>query len=721
MEQVQLQLKFKVAALLFFSTLTFKSSAPYTPPDPYYLLNCGSSAPSTNPSSDDNRNFLDTQFALSTGISVGEATSPTLYAAARVFTNASFYEFDINRTKTHTVRLHFLPLQDKYDLFTAVFNVSANDQFNLLNNFSATDPTTPVKKEYLIHVAAEKIRICFTPIKGLAFVSAIEVFSIPDDIIRSSEWELNFSASNQTLETLYRINVGGSQVTPSNDTMWRTWIPDDNYLASGDTSNRSTTTNPINYDPEVSTEEIAPDSVYNTCRYMLSRNSYVTWAFEASRHATHLVRLHFCDITSSSLDELSFNVYINDEIAIEDLMPGSLVHRLASLFYKDCNAVQHEHHKKPLCLIVGGFALLSAALLLLLLLLLLFLLYRRRKQSKSKESTTPDVSVWSVATNMNLGLHITFSQIKSATKNFDESLVIGAGGFGKAYKGVLIRDGGARTRVAIKRASQRSRQGFPEFETEIHVLSGIRHRHLVSLIGYCQEHSEMILVYEFMSKGTLRDHLHNPDLSWKQRLEICIGSARGLHYLHSGLARPIIHRDVKSSNILLDDGFTAKVSDFGLSRVVGPSMSEAHVSTGVKGSFGFFDPEYVKTRQLTTKSDVYSSGVVLLEALCARPVIVMDLPSEEINLADWAMGWHKQGLLGRTIDPRLVGEIKPNSLRCSGRLWRNVWRNMGRIGLQWGMLCGTWNTRFNYKRLIWQEILMKIVLLFALPSFLCLL
>ncbi|KAK1302198.1 putative receptor-like protein kinase [Acorus calamus] len=707
MEQVQLQLKFKVAALLFFSTLAFKSSAPYTPPDPYYLLNCGSSAPSTNPSSDDNRNFLpDTQFALSTGkhISVGEATSPTLYAAARIFTNASFYEFDINRTKTHTVRLHFLPLQDKYDLFTAVFNVSANDQFNLLNNFSATDPTTPVKKEYLIHVAAEKIRICFTPIKGLAFVSAIEVFSIPDDIIRSSEWELNFSASNQTLETLYRINVGGSQVTPSNDTMWRTWIPDDNYLASGDTSNRSTTTNPINYDPEVSTEEIAPDSVYNTCRYMLSRNSNVTWAFEASGHATHLVRLHFCDITSSPLDELSFNVYINDEIAIEDLMPGSLVHRLASPFYKDCNAgplysrgkwmirvsigpptnisqsmnailngleifklvpgpVQHEHHKKPLCLIVGGFALLSAALLLLL-----FLLYRRRKQSKSKESTTPDVSVWSVATNMNLGLHITFSQIKSATKNFDESLVIGAGGFGKAYKGVLIRDGGARTRVAIKRASQRSRQGFPEFETEIHVLSGIRHRHLVSLIGYCQEHSEMILVYEFMSKGTLRDHLHNPDLSWKQRLEICIGSARGLHYLHSGLARPIIHRDVKSSNILLDDGFTAKVSDFGLSRVVGPSMSEAHVSTGVKGSFGYFDPEYVKTRQLTTKSDVYSSGVVLLEALCARSVIVMDLPSEEINLADWAMSWHKQGLLGRTIRD-WSGRSSQTRCGCSGRLW----------------------------------------------------
>ncbi|KAK1286482.1 putative receptor-like protein kinase [Acorus calamus] len=730
MEQVQLQLQFKVAAaLVFFSILPFKSSSPYTPPDPYYLLNCGSSAPSTNPSSDDNRAFLpDTQVSPPTGkhISVGDTTSSTLYAAAMVFTDTSSYEFDINRTKTHMVRLHFRPLTTaKYDLSAAVFNVSANDEFNLLSNFSATNTTTTVKKEYFINVGDEKIRICFTPINELAFVSAIEVFSIPDDIIQSSNpsvvWpsELKFSVWSQALETLYRINVGGSLVTPSNDSMWRTWNPDNDYLASGDKSNlMNLSANSIKYDSGGSTEEIAPYNVYDTCRSMSSSNSNITWTFEVSGHATHLIRLHFCDITQSTLHELSFNVYINDQIAFQDFKPGDSVDQLATPFYKDCTtdsrrlssrgkwlirvsigrgsmngiggilngleifklvpgSEQHKRYKKPSglivpCIVVGGFSLLSAAALLL------FLLYRRRNRLKSKESAIPaansDVSqrtVRSVTTNMNLELHITLSQIKSATKNFDESLVIGAGGFGKVYKGVL-RDGGAtRTRVAIKRASQRSRQGFPEFETEIHVLSGIRHRHLVSLIGYCQEHSEMILVYEFMSKGTLRDHLYNsdlPSLSWKKRLEICIGSARGLHYLHSGLAHPIIHRDVKSSNILLDDDFTGKVSDFGLSRVVGRSVSESHVSTGVKGSFGYFDPEYVRTQQLTTKSDVYSFGVVLLEALCARPVIEMDLPSEEINLADWAMSWHKQGLLWQTIDPRLVGEINPNSLRVFGQV-----------------------------------------------------
>ncbi|KAK1262292.1 putative receptor-like protein kinase [Acorus gramineus] len=724
MEQVQLQLQFKVVALLFFSILTFKSSAQYTPPDGDYLLNCGSSASNTTPSSEDNRDFLPDQSALSTrkhNSVVGDANSPTLYAAARVFTDSSSYEFDINGTKTHMVRLHFLPLTTA--LSTAVFNVSANDEFNLLSNFSATNTTTPVKKEYLITVDAEKLRICFTPIYGLAFVSAIEVFSIPDDIIQSSEptvvgqTDLNFSVSSQALETLYRINVGGSKVTLSSDSMWRTWTPDDGYLASGDTSHQNTFTNRINYNSPGG-EKIAPDSVYDTCRSMSSENSNITWAFEASGHATHLVRLHFCDITSLTLADLSFNVYINDEIAHQDLEPWKFVERIATPFYIDFTAdsrrlssrgkwlirvrigrptttsrnmkgilngleifklvpasVQHKCYKKPSRLmvscIVGGSALLSAASLLL------FLLYRRRNRLKSKESATPaansDVSqltVRSVATNMNLELHITLSQIKSATKNFDESLVIGAGGFGKVYKGVL-KDSGPQTRVAIKRASQRSKQGFPEFETEIHVLSGIRHRHLVSLIGYCQEHSEMILVYEFMSNGTLRDHLYNsdlPSLSWKQRLEMCIGSARGLQYLHSGLAHPIIHRDVKSSNILLDDNFTAKVSDFGLSRVVGPSLTETHVSTGVKGTFGYFDPEYVRTRQLTTKSDVYSFGVILLEVLCARPVIRTGLPSEEINLADWAMSWQKQGLLGRTIDPRLVGEINPNSLRMFGQI-----------------------------------------------------
>ncbi|XP_049351353.1 receptor-like protein kinase HERK 1 [Solanum verrucosum] len=253
---------------------------------------------------------------------------------------------------------------------------------------------------------------------------------------------------------------------------------------------------------------------------------------------------------------------------------------------------------------------------------------------------------------------VPFVALQEATNNFDDKFLIGEGGIGKVYRGVLC-DG---TNVALKRRKAESDEDLQEFQTEIEILTQFRHPHLVSLIGYCDENNELTLIYEYMENGNLRRHLYGSDLpsmSWEQRLEICIGAARGLHHLHTSR---VIHRDVKSINILLDENFVAKITDFGASKK-GTEPDQTHVTTIVKGTLAYLDPEYYRSSQVTEKSDVYSFGVVLLEVLCARPAMDSSRSREMFSLAKWAMECQKNGQLERIIDPNLVGKIRPDSLR----------------------------------------------------------
>ncbi|GKB22750.1 putative transferase, protein kinase RLK-Pelle-RLCK-VIIa-2 family protein [Tanacetum coccineum] len=259
-----------------------------------------------------------------------------------------------------------------------------------------------------------------------------------------------------------------------------------------------------------------------------------------------------------------------------------------------------------------------------------------------------------------------FSEIMIATGNFDESLVIGHEGFGKVYKGEVY-NGLSLVAVAIKRLDSMSSQGAAEFWAEVKLLSKLRHCNLVSLIGYCYSRKEMIIVYEYMPNGTLEDHLHKlgTPLSWVQRLKICIGAGRGLHYLHTGTRTDVgvVHRDVKSSNILLDESWVAKISDFGLSRISPINRRASYVNTLVKGTFGYLDPDYFYTGRLTRKSDVYAFGVVLLEVLCRKRAVDRSLDEDHWNLARWVQESIKEGNLKRIIDTDIRSQISPKCLK----------------------------------------------------------
>ncbi|XVF71254.1 hypothetical protein PTKIN_Ptkin12aG0021900 [Pterospermum kingtungense] len=665
------------------------------------------------------------------------------------------------------IRLHFY--STSYPGFDdpstkAFFSVKAGP-FTLLKNFSALlharreQPT--VIKEFCLNVdeSTQGLNLTFSPSPDIsyswAFINGIEIISMPtnlyykpasDDGVTFLGQGSSYTLGNKSaFEMVYRVNVGGSQISPAQDTgMFRSWSGDDAYLTIANPSalpvNKGAYLIFSNNTPSFS----APRDVYVTARTMgtdktKNEKNNLTWEFPVDSAFTYFVRLHFCEFQKeiTKQGDRVFQIFLgnlsadaqadviawsggngipvyedyvvgigakgnqkqqNLSIALHPAPEWRTLHSDAILngleifkLSNDFNLAGPNPDPIPSTprgnsppsstkpsntnntktgIVVGGviagFVVLS---------LLCFLIFRRNMRLKDSGSSE-GVSWWSQLADTtkstkscgsslpsDLCRYFPLAEIKEATNNFNDVFIIGVGGFGNVYKGLI--DGGA-TRVAIKRLNPESQQGAHEFKTEIEMLSQLRHLHLVSLIGYCKDGGEMILVYDYMARGTLRDHLYNtenPPLTWKQRLEICIGAARGLHYLHSGAKHTVIHRDVKTTNILLDEKWVAKVSDFGLSRMGPTNMSKAHVSTVVKGSFGYLDPEYYRRQQLTEKSDVYSFGVVLCEVLCARPPISRMVEKEQVNLAAWAQQCHQNGTLEKVIDPFLKGKIAPECLK----------------------------------------------------------
>ncbi|XP_074581712.1 putative serine/threonine-protein kinase PBL21 [Curcuma longa] len=250
----------------------------------------------------------------------------------------------------------------------------------------------------------------------------------------------------------------------------------------------------------------------------------------------------------------------------------------------------------------------------------------------------------------------TFRDLAAATHNFRESNLIGEGGFGRVYKGRLDSD----QILAIKQLKQDGYQGSNEFLVEVLMLTVLRHPNLVNLIGYCAEGDERLLVYEYMCKGSLEDHLFDltPDkapLDWNRRMKIALGAAKGLTYLHDVANPPVIYRDMKAANVLLDENFNPKLSDFGLAKL-GPVGDKTHVSTRVMGTHGYCAPDYAMTGKLTVKSDIYSFGVLLLEMITGRRAFDCSKTRAEQNLITWSRPFlNDRRKFGQLADPSLEG------------------------------------------------------------------
>ncbi|EXB88507.1 Receptor-like protein kinase HERK 1 [Morus notabilis] len=684
-----------------------------------YLIDCGSSSNVSLGNrlflaDDSDSNILKTlqKIFVSTKSSSNLSTFDSkLYQTARVFSEISQYTFPIRNPGRHWIRLHFFPFVDEnHNLSSAKFSVSAQS-FTLLKDFQMNKGSTV--KEYSLNISSNTLVLTFTPSSdSFAFINALEVIPLPDDLLPGDaktvglhEARRNFQ--RQALETVMRVNMGNQAVSSQNDTLGRSWVPDGSFLIHNNEKFVSNM-NIVKFRKGFS-EEIAPKTVYGTATKLNTEGNpiyaNVSWYFDASPGFEYLVRFHLCDIVNSSALDLSFNVYINswfvssysdisnqdsnavgvpyyldvvakvddgsklkisvgprsvDDIYAPAFLNGLEIMKLSNS--KDSFVLDSLSSKKSERKIVVAACLAAGLTAVVVVVASLFLICRRRRKLSLVNGTSGNATF----SGAEIAYRFPLVVIQEATDNFSENLVIGVGGFGKVYKGVL-RD---NREVAVKRGGPQSTQGLVEFRTEIEMLSQFRHRHLVSLIGYCYEQNEMIIIYEYMENGTLKEHLYGSyllRLSWRQRLQICIGSARGLHYLHTGPAKAIIHRDVKSANILLDENFMAKVADFGLSKT-GPGIDQTHVSTAVKGSFGYLDPEYLIMQQLTAKSDVYSFGVVMLEVLCGRPVINPSVSREKVNLIEWAMRYQKRGQLELIVDPCIEGQVKPESLSKFGEI-----------------------------------------------------
>ncbi|CAL8151042.1 unnamed protein product [Prunus armeniaca] len=304
---------------------------------------------------------------------------------------------------------------------------------------------------------------------------------------------------------------------------------------------------------------------------------------------------------------------------------------------------------------IGGLVVLGGGLGLV------WFICRKKRGESSDEDVTVNDSIDQEFENGIGPKKFSYRKLAQSTGNFDEGQKLGEGGFGGVYRGYITD---LNLNVAVKRISSGSRQGLKEYAAEVSIISRLRHRNLVQLIGWCHERKQLLLVYEFMSNGSLDSHLFKAKslLAWDARYRIAQGLASGLFYLHEEWEQCVLHRDVKSSNIMLDSNFNAKLGDFGLARLV--DHGKQSQTTVLAGTMGYMAPECVTTGKASKETDVYSFGVVALEIACGRKPIDPEFGTSKNMMVEWVWELYGQGKVIEAADPKLCGDFDEKQIEC---------------------------------------------------------
>ncbi|KAL0318670.1 UNVERIFIED_CONTAM: Receptor-like protein kinase FERONIA [Sesamum angustifolium] len=610
------------------------------------------------------------------------------YRYARISRFQFSYVFQEVSPGQKCIRLHFNPVSYRgFEMYRDLFIVEAG-RLTLLGNFSASLTAHAlglkyfVKEFWIIVEENQTLRIKFSPARSLlhdtyAFVNGIEIIDMPTSLYYTLDNHLgaqlighNFHVlldSSTMLEMVHQLNIQEKSISQANSSgMLHSWTTRktnkmnffawnvqvdvgfgylvrvhlnevQNYMEVSGVMEFSILINGKIADTKVdSARRRSHNDIHRYRDYVVIMNGNEQ---EGKRDLVIAMK------TKSGLSDgplARFEIlkvsYLNNSLASPDPLPPSQSSSSMGLL-------------KSILLLVSDHGNAVASIVVAVMTLTILVNYKLHKIAEAK---------WKKQSALTGGLRrFSLAEMQSATDNFRHTH-IGKGGFGKVYRG-LIDDG--QCRVAIKKLAFGSHQGEREFWNEVNALSRLRHANVVSLIGYCYESEEMILVYELMPLGTLaanlfKDNTTDNSLSWEQCLRICIGAARGLDYLHTN---GVIHRDVKSSNILLDDTFRAKISDFGFAKFGELMQLHSHVNTRIVGTNGYLDPDYMRTQQLTEKSDVYSFGVVLFEVLSGKRAVNLKGQDSQLDLISWRRGHIRNGDIDKIVEPSLRRKM---SLKC---------------------------------------------------------